>query len=82
MCVSQWWQLKEPEKGLAVGSPNFNYQSLEKGFPGDWCITQTMPHEGLKAALAKEEQNVTDSHPLLSPPTISYQVLPSLRSWK
>ena len=82
MCVSQWWQLKEPEKGLAVGSPNFNYQSLEKGFPGDWCITQTMPHEGLKATLAKEEQNVTDSHPLLSPPTISYQVLPSLRSWK
>jgi len=68
MCVSQWWRLREPEKGLAVGSPSFNYQSLEKGFPGDWCITQTMPHEGLKAALAKEEQNVTDSHPLLSPP--------------
>jgi choline dehydrogenase-like flavoprotein len=68
MCVSQWWELLEPEKGFAVGSPNFNYQSLEKGFPGDWCITQTMPHDGLKAALAKEEEVVTDSHPLLSPP--------------
>jgi choline dehydrogenase-like flavoprotein len=68
MCVSQWWELKSPEKGFAVGSPNFNYQSLEKGFPGDWCITQTVPHDGLKAALTKEEEGVTDSHPLLSPP--------------
>lgn len=53
MCVCQWWELKNPEKGWAVGSPNFNYQSLEKGFPGDWCITQTVPHDGLKATLAK-----------------------------
>jgi choline dehydrogenase-like flavoprotein len=68
MCVSQWWALKNPEKGLAVGSLSFNYKSLDKGFPGDWCITQTVPHDGLKAALAKEEAGVTDSHPLLSPP--------------
>lgn len=30
-------------------------------------MTLSMPHEGLKAALAKEEEGVTDEHPLLSP---------------
>jgi choline dehydrogenase-like flavoprotein len=68
MCVSQWWQLQHPEEGLAVGSAKFNYESLVKGFPGDWVITQTVPHEGLKEALAFEEGYVDDLHPLLNPP--------------
>jgi choline dehydrogenase-like flavoprotein len=77
MCVSQWWELRHPEEGGSVGSANFPYHLLEKGFPGDWNIVQTVPHEGMKAALSLDEGNVTDSHPLLSPPrthTESYMI--------
>ncbi|KAF4633138.1 hypothetical protein G7Y89_g4993 [Cudoniella acicularis] len=68
MCVSQWWQLRNPEQGLSVGSPNFNTQLLEKGFSGDWVITRTVPHGGLKKALTADEGQVDDQHPLLYPP--------------
>lgn len=68
MCVSQWWELRNPEEGLAVGASNFDYTSLEKGFPGDWVITQTVPHEGMKRALGVDEDEVDDMHPLLHPP--------------
>jgi choline dehydrogenase-like flavoprotein len=77
LVVSQFWELQHPELGHAVGSANFNYKSLEKGFPGDWNIVQTVPHEGMKKALAVDEDNVDDSHPLLSPPrshTESYMI--------
>ncbi|RDW58449.1 putative glucose dehydrogenase protein [Coleophoma crateriformis] len=68
MCVSQWWELRHPEEGLAIGSPKFNYKLLEQGFAGDWNVVQTAPHDGLKKALAVDEDGVDDSHPLLSPP--------------
>lgn len=32
----------------------------------DWVITPTVPAEGLKTALTKDEGNIDDSHPLLT----------------
>lgn len=69
MCASQWWELRNPDQGLSVGSANFNEDSLIKGFPGDWVITQTVPHDGLKKALATDD----DLHPLLYPPRSHYE---------
>jgi choline dehydrogenase-like flavoprotein len=65
--VSQWWKLKHPEKGLALGSPAFNNPAFRKGLPVDFVATQPVPEDGLKGALAKDhnESNV-DGHPLLS----------------
>jgi hypothetical protein len=35
----------------------------------DWIITQTVSHEGLKDALARDSgTEVKDDHPLLTPP--------------
>ncbi|ESZ93963.1 hypothetical protein SBOR_5666 [Sclerotinia borealis F-4128] len=67
MSVAQWWKLKNPEAGYALGSPLFNNPNFKKGTPMDWVVTYTVPHEGLKAALAKDEGIVDDMHPLLSP---------------
>lgn len=68
MAVSQWWKLRNPEVGLALGSPNFSNPTFAKGTPMDWVITQPVPHNELKMALAKDEGNIDDLHPLLTPP--------------
>ncbi|KAJ8060590.1 hypothetical protein OCU04_010901 [Sclerotinia nivalis] len=67
MSVGQWWKLKNPEAGYALGSPLFKNANFAKGTPMDWVVTYLVPHEGLKAALAKDEGAVDDTHPLLSP---------------
>ncbi len=67
MAVAQWWKLRDPEAGLSLGSPKFNNPAFAKGTPMDWVITQTVPHDGLKQALAQDEGKIEDSHPLLTP---------------
>ncbi|KAF7947601.1 hypothetical protein EAE96_008684 [Botrytis aclada] len=67
MSVAQWWKLKNSEAGYALGSPLFQNPSFAKGSPLDWIVTLPVPHNGLKAALAKDEGTVDDLHPLLTP---------------
>ncbi|KAL1963927.1 hypothetical protein VTN77DRAFT_7733 [Rasamsonia byssochlamydoides] len=65
--VSQWWKLKHPEKGLAVGSPAFNDPALLKGLPLDFVVTQPVSKDGLRKALAKDDPSSDpDAHPLVS----------------
>lgn len=68
MSVPLYWKLRHPEEGLALGSPKFINSNFAKGTPLDWIVTHTVPHEGLKRALAVDEEGVDDLHPLLSPP--------------
>ena len=67
LAVAQWWKLRDPQAGLALGSPNFGKPSFVKGTPMDWIVTQSVPHEGLKKALTMDEGKIEDSHPLLTP---------------
>jgi choline dehydrogenase-like flavoprotein len=68
MSVTQWWKLRNPEAGVASGSPLWKDAAFRKGNPLDFIITQTVPYEGLKSALATDEGGmVSDEHPLLSP---------------
>ncbi|KAL8833600.1 MAG: hypothetical protein Q9170_004183 [Blastenia crenularia] len=68
--IFRYWKLRHPEKGLAMGSENFADPAFEKGNPMDWLATTTVPKEGLKAAIAKDEGNITvdDDHVLLKGP--------------
>ena len=68
MMVNQWWKLRDPGAGLTLGSPKFNNPAFTKGTPLDWIVTQSVPHDGLKRALARDDGEIEDSHPLLSPP--------------
>lgn len=68
MAVAQWWKLRDPQAGLALGSPNFSKPSFVKGYPLDWVVTQSVPHEGLKMALTMDDGQIEKSHPLLTPP--------------
>ncbi|RFU28328.1 hypothetical protein B7463_g8013, partial [Scytalidium lignicola] len=52
--ITQWWKLREPEKGLAMESTGFNSPQLFKGLPMDFVATQPVPLEGLKEALVRD----------------------------
>ena len=68
MGVTQYFRLRHPESGAGVGSPHWTDPKLQTGNPLDWVVCHLVPKEGLKAALSKDEPNVTDEHPLLEPP--------------
>ncbi|KAF3385781.1 Pyranose dehydrogenase 3 [Talaromyces pinophilus] len=55
--VFQWWKLKNPEKGLSIGSSAFNNPNYFKGNPVDFFITQSVPQQGLLNALAADGNN-------------------------
>lgn len=58
--VAQWWKLREIGAGLALGDPKFNNPAFLKGYPTEWVVTQTVPHEGLTAAWATDEGIASD----------------------
>jgi choline dehydrogenase-like flavoprotein len=68
--VFRYWKLREPEKGLALGSPLFNGPNFEKGLaPNDWLVIETVPSTGLQSALAKDEGDpVGGDHILVAGP--------------
>ncbi|RAL04191.1 GMC family oxidoreductase [Aspergillus ibericus CBS 121593] len=65
--VAQWWKLRQPEKGLAIGSAAFSDPAYFRGNPVDFVALQSVPLEGLRQALTKDEPNHNpDEHPLIS----------------
>ncbi|EEA24280.1 hypothetical protein TMatcc_007360 [Talaromyces marneffei ATCC 18224] len=54
----RYWKLREPEKGVALGSPLFGGPNFEKGVPPeDWLVTTTISSTGLHSAQAKDDEN-------------------------
>lgn len=65
-CVNQWWKIREPEKGLSVGSPAFNNPIYFKGLPLDFIATQSAPEEGLLKALSTDNNTTPELHSVAS----------------
>lgn len=68
--IYQYWRLKNPEKGLTIGSPNplFLQPEFAKGVPIDWIVSTDVPHDGLAKAIETDEgvpPNEKD-HPFLN----------------
>ncbi|KAF7596746.1 hypothetical protein BBP40_000174 [Aspergillus hancockii] len=60
-------KLKNPEKGLSIGSPAFNNPAFFKSLPIDFVVTQPVPLDGLRKALVKDDPDLdSDRHPLMS----------------
>ena len=69
--IFRYWKLRHPEKGLAIGSPALTDPAFQKGNPADWLATMTIPADGLKAALIKDQNTTTtipNNHVLLKGP--------------
>ena len=47
----QKFKLREPEKGLALGSPSLKEPAYFKGMPVDWVVNEAVPSEILETAL-------------------------------
>ena len=47
----QVWRLRNPEKGLSMGSPNCDDQIFNKGLPCDWAVNEGTPPNLLQPAL-------------------------------
>ncbi|KAL2815099.1 hypothetical protein BJX63DRAFT_169417 [Aspergillus granulosus] len=64
----QVYKLRNPERGLALGSPVLSDPIFLQGFPCDWAVNQGVPRGLLEAAMRKDEQNghnMTDESLLL-----------------
>lgn len=72
---STYWKLRSPEErgGLVLGSKNplFTQPQFATGNPVDWITTTTLPTEGLRKAIEKDEgtiepvSSLASQHPLL-----------------
>ncbi|KAM0255736.1 hypothetical protein ACHAQJ_005490 [Trichoderma viride] len=61
-----WWKLKHPERGLAMGTPEWRDPAYSKGLPADWIAFQHIPTDILSKALVADGES-TDAHDLLKP---------------
>ncbi|MCJ1309930.1 hypothetical protein MMC25_003591 [Agyrium rufum] len=66
MCVEQFWCLKYPEQGLALGSPNLTDPLLTKGYPIDWTVLSAISPAILTPALKLDGVDSPDTHPILA----------------
>ena len=77
--VTQFYRVKNPEKGVCVGSPAFDDPAYLEGFPTDYIIVESVPIPLLLPAMQLDTSNgekPTNSHPHLSPPRSHYEILP------
>ena len=66
LSIRQWWKLRNPDDGLAVGSPKWTNPAFAKGCPEDWVLYQQTPTEKLRSALKVDgtaEKNQNHLHP-------------------
>ena len=70
LSLHQAWKLRNPERGLSVGSPAFSKPEYSLGFPVEWIATYSVPTYILSAALHETSQ--TQPSPI---PSISTQFL-------
>lgn len=73
----QYWKLRHPEAGLAMGTPLWTNPAFLKGMPIDWSVMEAAPKDLLAASLAGDEDHVTDNHPQLHRPRcdLEYNVM-------
>lgn len=67
LAVCQWWKVRQPEQGVALGTPLWSDPAYTLGLPCDWNVSEQAPHKEIKQALVKDGETVTDEHPLLHP---------------
>lgn len=63
----QFWKVRNPEKGYALGNPSWNDKAYDKGFPWDWLVNEAVPSDLLKPAVEEDNSGtptVSEAHNL------------------
>lgn len=66
----QLFRLRNPQRGLALGSPLLTDPAFMKGFPTDWAVNEAVPLDLLELALKRHEStsgSTLDDRSLLNP---------------
>ena len=71
----QYWRVRNPELGVAAGSPAFNKPAFTEGVPCDYILTESVSKETIKRAFAKQGANINDTHPLIASPRSHYETM-------
>ena len=61
------FKLRQPEKGLALGSPLLKDPAFFKGLPCDWAVNEAVPSGLLESAMRKDGVETSFSKSLLAP---------------
>lgn len=64
--LNQWWKLRHPEAGQAIGTPLWKSPAYMLGLPCDWLATEQAPHDEVAKALKTDGETV-EGHPYLAP---------------
>ncbi|KAL8942484.1 MAG: hypothetical protein Q9216_001628 [Gyalolechia sp. 2 TL-2023] len=71
LALHQAWKLRNPDSGLALGSPKFDDPTYMLGYPVEWIATDAVPPHLLEPALSQDAKAQSDidpkSHPNLLP---------------
>lgn len=66
-CLNQFWKLRHPSKGLAMGSPLWTSPAFFKGMPCDWAIRESVPNSIVSPPLQADSTSERTSAALLHP---------------
>jgi choline dehydrogenase-like flavoprotein len=64
---NQWWKLRNPERGLTLGTPLWDSPAYGLGLPCNWVATLQTPREEMERALQVDGVKETSIHPYLAP---------------
>lgn len=67
MALCQWWRVKHPERGVAVGTPLWTDPAYFLGKPCDWIVFSQTPREKLEVALLASGISAASQKALLDP---------------
>ncbi|KAI4170018.1 MAG: hypothetical protein LQ343_005267 [Gyalolechia ehrenbergii] len=67
LALHQAWKLRNPESGLALGSPKFDDPAYMLGYPVEWIATDAVPPHILEPALKQDATVQPDIDPRWHP---------------
>ena len=65
--LCQWWKVKHPERGVAIGTPLWTDPAYFEGKPCDWVVFSQTPGTQLEASLSASGISATSQRAILNP---------------
>ncbi|KAI0381523.1 GMC oxidoreductase [Hypomontagnella monticulosa] len=71
----QWFKVKDPSRGLAVGHPALSADAFVAGMPADWTTNEGLPRDVLEKALDEDGVTGAEREALLQPGRVFVETL-------
>ena len=73
-CI-QFWKLRDPDQGLALGHPKFNKPEYQHGLPTEWLVTESAPKADVEKAMEADGLKLDPKHPHMALPRADIETL-------